>query len=378
MRRRWTVLVAVAAMVTTAGCGPLARHPVAAAGSAGPTGSTGSTGSTGPTASTGPTGSTGSAPPPTGAPGRLSVSGSRILQPGGQPIVLRGYNWGQWGTAQPQDAADNAAQGANSVRLPLRWWGDWKNNVDSRDDAAPGHIDPAHLAQLDRTVGWATGRHLWVILFVDSNNGQGAGDAQDNFWTDPAMRQKFVEVWQFLVARYAHTPYIGAFEILPEPQAPGVSDAQVRQFYDAIIPVLRRIDPRTPFVVGPNHSYDLRRLTAAHTTVDRNVIYTGDYFIFDQPLARLPDITRFEQQFDAPVYINQVGIPSGKPDSEAKARTVLAALNSAGVGWSWWTYRIDGSNPGEHGIYYTDPHDRNAWIVKPEWLALVGSYLKPS
>src|SRR3954454_19522978 len=58
-------------------------------------------------------------------PMRLSVSGQEILDPSGTPIVLRGWNWGQWGTMQPQDAADNRAQGANVVRIPLRWWGAW-------------------------------------------------------------------------------------------------------------------------------------------------------------------------------------------------------------------------------------------------------------
>ncbi|OLB81368.1 MAG: hypothetical protein AUI14_03645 [Actinobacteria bacterium 13_2_20CM_2_71_6] len=317
-------------------------------------------------------------PPASGTPDRLAVSGPRIVDPAGHDIILRGYNWGQWGTVQPQDAADNVAQGANSVRIPLRWWGDWKDNVDSRADAAPGHIDPAHLAVLDQTIAWAAGHHLWVILFVDSNYGQGAGGQTDNFWTNPATKQHFIEVWQFLVARYAHTPYIGAYEILPEPNPPGVGDVDVKAFYDSVIPVLRRIDARTPVVVGPNRDYDLKRLTAAYSTVDKNIIYTGNYFIFDNALSRIQDITAFVKQFNAPVYINQVGIPSGKPDSQAKARSVLAALNGDGIGWSWWTYRISGSSPDQHGIYYQDPNDRTKWIVKSDWLNLVGGYLRPS
>lgn len=309
-------------------------------------------------------------------PPRLSVSGTRVVDPAGRPIVLRGYNWGAWGTAQPQDAADNAAQGANSVRIPLRWWGDWKDGVDSRDPSAPGHIDPAHLAVLDQMIDWAAARHLWITLFVDSNFGQGAGGSTDNFWTDPAMKQQFVEVWQFLVDRYRHTRYIGAWEILPEPRADGVSDADVKAFYDSIIPSIRAIDPRTPIVVGPSHAYSLKHLDAAYTTIDRNIIYTGDYFIFDQPLDRMPDITGFEAKYHAPVWINQVGIPSGQDDSQDKARTVLSALDAAHVGWSWWTYRIAGSNPDDHGIWYVDPDNSATWVRKTDWYDLVGTFLR--
>jgi hypothetical protein len=314
-----------------------------------------------------------------GSAARLSVSGAHVLDPQGHDIVLRGYSWGQWGTAQAGDAAANAAQGANSVRLPLRWWGDYKtSDIDSRDPSAPGHIDPSHLAELDKDIAWATGQHLWVVLFVDSNYGQGAGGRTDNFWTDPAMKQQFVEVWQFLAKRYRDKPYIGAYELLPEPNPPGVGDAAVKEFYDSMIAAVRAVDQRTPVVVGPNKDYDLKRLTAAHTTVDKNVIYTGDYFIFDNALNRMPDIVGFEKQFDAPVWINQVGIPSGNADSQAKARSVLGALNADGVGWAWWTYRISSTNPNVHGIYYEDPSDTTRWLVKSDWLALVGSYLRPS
>jgi hypothetical protein len=250
--------------------------------------------------------------------------------------------------------------------------------VDSRDPAVAGHIDPAHLTVLDQTINWATSHHLWVILFVDSDFGQGANGRTDNFWTNPAMKQQFVEVWQFLVHRYLHTPFMGAYEILPEPKPVGVSDDGVRAFYDSIIPVIRGIDAHIPIVVGPNDNYNLNHLTAAHTTVDPNVIYTGDYFIFDNPLSRIPDILAFEKKFNAPVWINQVGIPSGKTDSQAKARTVLGAFKDNGIGWAWWTYRIAGSNPDTHGIYYQDPADPTRWVLKPDWLALVGSFLRPS
>jgi uncharacterized protein YndB with AHSA1/START domain len=229
------------------------------------------------------------APPPPAPPPRLTIAGAQILDPSGQPIIMRGYNWGQWHTTQPNDAPDNVTQGANSVRIPLRWWGDWKDNVDSRNEAEANHLDPAHLTILDQTMQWASDNHLWITLFVDSNNGQGADGATDNFWTDPAMKQEFVEVWQFLVQRYRDLPYLAAYEILPEPRATGVTNTAVREFYESIIPAIRALDARTPIVVGPNDAYNLHDLEDAFSTVDDKLIYTGDYFIFPNadPLDRM-------------------------------------------------------------------------------------------
>src|SRR4051812_5069902 len=86
---------------------------------------------------------------------RLSVRGSSILDERGQPVVLRGWNWGEWGSATEQDALDNAAQGATAVRLPLRWWGDYPAGMDAYDPSGPPYLDAARLCELDRTVSWA-------------------------------------------------------------------------------------------------------------------------------------------------------------------------------------------------------------------------------
>jgi hypothetical protein len=314
------------------------------------------------------------APPSAAPPPRLTIAGAQILDPSGQPLIMRGYNWGQWDTTQPTDAADNIQQGANSVRIPLRWWGDWKDNVDSRDDAAPGHIDPAHLAILDQTMQWASASHLWITLFVDSNNGQGADGATDNFWTDPAAKQEFVEVWQFLVQRYASLPYVAAYEILPEPRATGVTNAAVREFYESIIPSIRALDARTPIVVGPNDAYNLHDLEDAFSTVDDKLIYTGDYFIFPNadPLDRMSFISDFQTAHHAPVWINQVGVLTGDTCATSLANQVLNGFDAQNVGWAWWTYREQTTSPDQHGIYYTAAD--GSWILKPDWLAFVDGF----
>lgn len=307
--------------------------------------------------------------------GRLKVSGRFVVGPDGGSIILRGYNWGQWGTAQPNDATANRTQGANSVRLPLRWWGDWKAGVDSRslDAGAPGHLDPEHLALLDQTIAWATEQHLWVVLFIDSNYGQGANGSTDNFWTNPVMKQQFIELWQFVIRRYLNTPYIGAWEILPEPQV-NVADSEIRAFYESVIPSIRAIDPRTPIVMGAGNAYSLKLLKTAHTTVDSQIIYTGDYFVYyGEPDGgeRVPYINDFLATYDAPVWVNQLGVHGDDPAGLAKAKVVLDELRQAQVGWSWWTYRELATTPKEYGIYYSNAAD-GGWVLKPEWFKLVG------
>jgi hypothetical protein len=321
-----------------------------------------------------------------------------IVDPSGKQILLRSYNWGAWNTAQAGDAAASKAAGANAVRIPLRWWGNWKNDpygnpIDSRNESYKDHLDPDHVKILKAMIDQAVAQKLWVVLFVDSNYGQGAQGSTDNFWTDAKMKGEFKEVWTSLVNQFGGYQYIGAWEILPEPNPPDASDTDVRAFYEEMIGVIRQVDKKTPIVIGPNNGYDLKRLNGdIYTEVDTNIIYTGDYFIFPNqtslanPLDRVPYLTGFQSTWQAPVWVNQVGTESGtdlvdnKSPQIVAAKTLLDTLNTDKIGWSWWTYRIDTSNDQVHGIYYTNPNETNPdakdfWLVKPNWLSLLNAEL---
>jgi len=326
-------------------------------------------------------------------PARLSVRGADILDPDGAPIVLRGWNWGQWGTVQPGDAADHVQQGATVVRIPLRWWGNWGDgSIDARKDDAPGHIDPDHLAVLDQMIQSATEQHLWVDLFVDSNCGQasvdndtiadcgtGADGLAANFMNDAATKQKFVEVWEFLAARYAKTPYIAWYEILPEPNFTCTKDgctdwSAAPAFYASIIPVVRAIDPRTPILVGPAGGYLLRKIDTAYIAGVDGLIYTGNLL---NSASQKPDLvaaaTDFRTAHQVPVFVQQVGVRQAEPDASTAATTILSLLNQDGIGWTWWTYREQHSKGDGYAPMWLD--DAGAWRQNGDWLTVISTQL---
>ncbi len=349
-----------------------------------------------------PTGGTGSDGVPTSdKPERLSLRGSQIIDHNGNEIMLRGFNWGSWGTAQAQDAKDHVAQGANVVRMPLRWWGDYaRTDVDSRDDAAPGHINPANLKKLDEYVSWASKEQLWIDLFIDSDCGQNGtqeggleaaycdpthiyGTKGHNFWTDPAMRKEFIEVWKFVANRYKNTPYIGMYEILPEPGAPGATQAQVTEFYKELIAAIRSVDPTTPILIGAGNGYNIKRAADAYIPNTTGIIYTGNLFIYtaktkDANIAelavRLQGLTALRDTHNVPIFVQQTGARSGDDPDLAYTHALLSLLNKNNVGWTWWTYRQDGPYPDGYGILY--PNKTSAWITKNNVLSVITKYLQ--
>jgi hypothetical protein len=331
-----------------------------------------------------------------GAPARLSVSGPDILGPDGSKVILRGWNWGEWGTEQPSDASDNAMQGATIVRIPLRWWGPYPTGVDARLDSDPGHIEAGHLAALDKTIGDAIAAGLWVDLFVDSNCGQGSpsldtiancGTGSDgtaaNFENDAASLKAFTEMWTFLAGHYATWPKIAMYEILPEPNwgcsaGGGCSNwVGFAEFYANEIPALRVADPVTPILIGPGGGYDIQKIDTALVTGFPNLIYTGDLLSHAASLSTsIPAATAFRSKNNVPVFIQQVGVKKSDANAEATLNSVLGGLRDAGIGWTWWTYREPRAATGDGFAPWYSADGGKTWMEDTHWLGLIDGYFK--
>ncbi len=329
----------------------------------------------------------------------LSVSGQNLVDSSGKAVMLRGWNWGRWGLAQSNDAADNAQQGANSVRIPLRWWGYYEGpDIDSRDDAqtATAGIDANHLAILDAMIAQASAAHLWIVLFIDSDCGQnGTQDANEvaycdpggnypnghNFWTDPVAREKFIEVWKFIAARYKNTPYLGMFEPLPEPNPVSASDRDITTFYDEVMTAIRSVAPGVPFLIGAR-TYNIKQAGAAYNANWTDVVYTGNMFLYtsgtqteniDNLTTRLQYLLDLRSSFNVPTFVQQAGVQSGDDPDQTYLNALLSLLNASDVGYTYWEYR-DTFNPNAYGVIYQDGN--GGWITKTNFLDTIIGYFK--
>ncbi|WP_374562371.1 glycoside hydrolase family 5 protein [Ideonella sp.] len=335
------------------------------------------------------------------AAAHLSVRGQEIVDPNGQPILLRGWNWGHWGKTQASDAADNAAQGANTVRIPLRWWGQYDGkNIDSRDDNATttAGIDPAHLKHLDDMVHWASAAKLWIVLFIDSDCGQSGTQNEKerqycdprgeyakgghNFWTDRAARQKFIAVWRFIANRYKDTPYIGLFEPLPEPNPAGVPDDQIKAFYAEVMGAIREVAPGVPLLIG-GRAYKAPAIRQVYDPAWKDVVYTGNLFLhakqhgadeasLNELRERSKRLLELRAEHQVPVFVQQVGVRSGEDPDRHGVKAVLSNLVANRIGFAYWEYR-GAVNPNEYGVMY---QRGNEWVPKRDWIDTITPFFK--
>jgi hypothetical protein len=333
---------------------------------------------------------------------RLRTQGDKIYYPSGKEAMLRGFTWGTFWTTRFHDADRNAHEGANTVRIVLRWWGKYyDDSINSRDDTAPGNIKPAHLDELDRMIEQASEKGLWIDLAIDSDCGQNGlqqdisgtqaycdptgkyGSAGHNFWTDREARAKFIETWKFVADRYKKTPYIGMFELLPEPNPATYPASEISKFYQELIEAVHPIDPRTPFLIG-GRAYMIKMVESSYINTEVPIIYTGNLFahpeiggygdvMYDLEY-RLRHLTDFREKYTMPVFVQQTGVRSGDDPGEIYTDAVLALLNRNNVGWDWWEYRQQGPFSGGYGVWYV--RNDGTWIKKEVVSGVISKHLK--
>ena len=398
---RRSVLASLLGMLATAACGGGGSSSSSAIT---PTGV--------PTPSPAPSPSPSPAPAPTPAPApapvtRLTLNGSAMLAPDGKPIMLRGINEGTWGKMRGYDATTIAAQGANVVRVLIRWWGLYGGtDVESRLDAAPGHFEPGHVTQFLQQVQWCIDAGLWVVPVIDSNCGQnGLQDAATakycdptgtypggrNFWTDLTQRQLFKEAWIYLASILKDKPNIAFYELLPEPLAGRDSSygAEVSAFYQELMAAIedQAGDKRTPFLVGARDAYNINLCDEAYIAAPRwtnRVVYTVNLFVRTgktqaENLAnidsRLGALVAMRNNRNVPVFIQQFGVRTGDDPTGFYLDAGLSKLTAAGVGYTGWQWRQNTSSMDEYAIVVEDA-STGADIVKNDVLALYSKYWK--
>lgn len=363
---------------------------------------------------------------------RLILQDNQIFAPDGTEIKLRGWNWGQWNTIlagdqfpgypgsrrnDPSDGADAVAQGANVVRILLRWWGEYGPDndnmdrlglpIDSRDESnAMVHVSKKALALLDDMITEATSHGLWVVLAVDSNCGQESpsdvdsycsigGVPHQNFNNNSGMKGEFKDIWTYLATTYKNHDHIGMYEILPEPQfgcSTGAGDCDyvaTRAFYTELIGTIRDIDHKTPILVGPGSGYAMKHINDAWIDDPGNsmkLIYTAD-MLTQEAINRddLQAFVSFGSTKHLPLFVQQVGIeqsmvtdPSGNLDPmayRADIANVLSDLQRDDIGWTWWTYREQKpNNDGYAPWFLSAPPDTWSAAVTPGMLTTITTY----
>lgn len=322
-----------------------------------------------------------SAAPPPPASAYVRAEGRQLIDPSGQPLVLRGTNLGNWllpegymftfkRTGSPQqidtafaellgdlgaarfwhawqehyiteaDIRFIQATGANHVRVPFNW-----RLLVTPD--YPHRMEGPGWARLDDVIRWCRDAGLYVVLDLhgapDGQTGANIDDSRGRplLFESDAAADLTVELWEAIATRYRDETIIAGYDLLNEPIAHYFDteryNPRLLDLYRRLVTAIRAIDPHhTLFLGGAQWNTNLAMLGAP---IAPNLVYTFHLY-WDEPVqASIQRFLDVREQHDVPLYLGESG-----ENTDDWIETFRTLLDTHDIGWAFWPYKKMGKS----------------------------------
>jgi endoglucanase len=195
------------------------------------------------------------------------------------------------------DLEQIAGWGMDHVRLPIDY------PVIQKDEQSEGWNEEG-IAYIDRCMEWAKKRGLGVILDLHKAPGYFFGTLDQNkLFTDEALQQRFIRIWQMLARRYRSEGAYVQLELMNE--VVDQDSTRWNRLAHRAIAGIREIDPERMIIYGGNFYNSIDELENIELVQgDENVIYTFHLYkpmlFTHQKAPWVPVLKAYNQTVDYP------------------------------------------------------------------------------
>ncbi len=306
--------------------------------------------------------------------GFYTSNGTKILDPNGKPILLKGINLGNWMVPEGYFIKFNEINSPTRIynffnilvgpSEAKKFWDKYYNTYITKEDIAlikklgfnsvrvPFHynlfvdcndnLEGIGYKLLDNVIEWCTEYNLAVLLDMHCAPGGQTGDNIDDSYGYPFLfeskedQKLTINIWVNIAKRYANNPIILGYDLLNEP---------IAHFFDK-----QKLNPLLePFLI---------ELTAAIRTVDKNHLifipgaqWNSDFSVFGKPFDSklvytfhkywtaptqdvIQDYINFSNKYNVPIYLGESGENTNEWVNEFRI-----TLEKNDIGWCFWPYK---------------------------------------
>ena len=331
------------------------------------------------------------------AQGFLKVSGKKIVDAKGSEIILRGMGLGGWMLQEPymmqlsgvaanqgdikrkiealigpektatfydawlanhctkSDIDSMKAWGFNSVRLPMHY-----NLYTLPVEEEPVRGQQTWLEKgfrmTDSLLSWCKEAEMYLILDLHAAPGGQGNDIaiSDRDTTKPSLWQsrenelKTIALWRKLAERYAGEKWIGAYDVINEPnwgfQSAGdkngcaeTGNAPLKSLMVEITTAIREVDKDHIIIIegncwGNNYKGIL-------PTWDNNTVVSFHKYWNDNTTASIQQFLDIRDQYNVPIWLGESG-----ENSNVWYRSAIKLMEQHKIGWAWWPLKKLGMN----------------------------------
>lgn len=341
----------------------------------------------------------------------LRTDGSRLVDPQGNAVLLRGVNLGGWLVFEPwmtpMDASglkdDHSARellekrfgwakaeeligiyqdhyiterdfdhikaaGLNCIRLPF-----WYRNLQKEDGT---WLENA-FRRMDWCVAEAAKRGIYTILDLHgAPGGQSHGESTGrirkpehngisaDFWTNEKQIRRTEEIWKRVAAHYQGRPEIAALDLLNEPYG-APSRQRLHEVYERLYRAVREVDPRVIISLetcwsgkedGVDYGWGWNVLPAPQEKGWKHVLYQLHNYEWDWK-NREKQIASTDRQIRDLIQHRSWNVPALMGEfncmgHEQAWKHAIGEFEKHGMSWTMWNYKAT-HGPGDDswGLY---------------------------
>ncbi|WP_341836450.1 cellulase family glycosylhydrolase [Chitinophaga pollutisoli] len=246
--------------------------------------------------------------------------------------------------------------GFNSVRLPMHF-NLYTLPVDKEPVKGQDTWLEKGFAMTDELLAWCKANGLYLILDLHAAPGGQGNDlnisdrdpSKPSLWEDPENQRKTVALWRKLAERYNNEPWIGAYDIINEPNW-GFTDPQndrngtkeknnapLRKLMVDITRAIREVDNNHIVIIegngwGNNYS-------GVFPPWDSNMVLSYHKYWNYNNEGSIRHMLEARDKYNIPIWLGETGENSNVWFTEA-----IRLLEKHNIGWAWWPLKKIGIN----------------------------------
>ncbi len=333
----------------------------------------------------------------TSAQGFLKAQGKTIVNEKGDEVILRGMGLGGWmlqegymlrvnGIGQQQhvirgkleeligksktdefynawlanhtrkvDIDSMARWGFNSVRLPMHY-NLFTLPIDRELVAGENTWLDKGFEMTDNLLKWCKANNMYLILDLhaapggqgNDNNISDRDPSKSSLWQSEGNQKKMIALWRKLAERYANEPWIGAYDIINEPNwgfqnendrngCGEQMNAPLRKLMMDITQAIRELDKKHIIIVEGNcwgNNYN-----GIFPLWDNNMLISFHKYWNYNDKNSIQKFIDIREQQQTPVWLGESG-----ENSNLWFRDAIQLMESNKIGWAWWPLKKLGFN----------------------------------
>ncbi|MCP9749645.1 cellulase family glycosylhydrolase [Ferruginibacter sp. HRS2-29] len=329
--------------------------------------------------------------------GFLKADGPAIKNGRGQEIILRGMGLGGWMLQEPYmmqlsgfaatqhdirrnitdlvgekgaqkfydawlanhctkaDVDSMAAWGFNSIRLPMHY-NLYTLPIEKEPVAGKQTWIEKGFRMTDSLLSWCKANKIYLILDLHAAPGGQGNDiaisdrdtSTPHLWKSQQNQQKTIALWEKLAARYANEEWIGAYDLINEPNygfqdaadkngCAETENAPLRKLYVDLTTAIRKVDKKHIIIIEGNcwgNNY-----AGIFPLWDNNMVLSFHKYWNNTSDGSIQKFLDYRTQYNVPIWLGESG-----ENSNSWMTETLAMVERNKIGWALWPLKKSGPN----------------------------------